>query len=134
MRMIEGKRENKKDLKLSKLGHYFGTVNYYDLGGIFRHIVVTDGVKYIMDNGYSWLVTDVASVIVTNKKIRQYLSWDYFLSIKLKVNLEEKTAIMTIGDGNGNILYTQKYQYTDAEVEELTLFYADGVIMLASEW
>jgi hypothetical protein len=40
---------------------------------------------------------------------------------------------MTIDDGNGNMLYTQDYDYTDAK-RELKLYYTDGVILLPGEY
>lgn len=40
---------------------------------------------------------------------------------------------MEITDGNDNVLYRQNYDYTDAK-RDLTLFYADNVLMLSGEY
>jgi len=74
------------------------------------------------------LVTDCIAVIKTDSKI----SREPFLSIKLKVN-KDKTAVMTIDDGNNNILYTQEYGFTDAK-RDLNLYFMNGVLMLNSEY
>lgn len=112
------------DLELSQLDYFTGTLEYHRgwLG-----VVYTNGVKYITENGYSWLVTDAISVIVSN-------GWRNadFLSVKLKLLGDDK-ALMTIEDGNGKVLHRQKYEYTDAK-RELTLYYSYNVLMLASEY
>ena len=128
------RQEKKIDKKLSNLSCYYGTERYYNMGKLFNNILITDGVKYVAENGYSWFITDVASVIVANRKIKEYLQRDYFLSITLKVDAERHEADLIITDGNDNTLYKQHYSYTDAEVEELKLFYCDGVLMLSSEY
>ena len=109
------------DLELKELGQYTGTEKYLNIMGIN----VTDGIGYIMENGYSWFVTDCIAVIKTklNKK--------GFLSIKLKLNKDKVDMIIT--DGNEKILYKQHYEYTDAK-KELMLFYTDGVLMLDKEY
>lgn len=113
------------DLTLKDLINYYGTENYYKVMGLN----VTDGIGYIMKNGYSWFVTDFLSLIVTNYK---GLKNEEFLTINLKIN-PDKTALMLVTDGNGNNLYTQKYNYTNA-IRELELFFINGVLLLSNEY
>jgi hypothetical protein len=123
---------SEQDLELKNLNHYYATQGYFNVLGIN----VTDGVLYIMRNGYSWFVTDAISVIVANPKVRKYLEGETFLSVKLKLNKDKEgfpVADMVIDDGNGNVLYKQHYDITDAK-RELTLFYDDGVLMLSGEY
>jgi hypothetical protein len=114
------------DTQLSQMGHFTGTEQYHSMGPIFKDIVITDGVKYIMDNGYSWFVIDSLCVIVN--KLRNHP----FLTVQLKL-LRGDAGIMLITDGNENELYTQRYGFTDAEVE-VKLFFTDNVMMLPSEY
>jgi hypothetical protein len=114
------------DLELSELGYFTGTEEYHSLGKMFGDAVVTDGVKYVMDNGYSWAVTDAMSVI----KLK--LSKELFIALKLRLG-ESNTAKMILTDGNEKILYEQKYEYTDAK-RDLTLFFTNNVLMLSSEY
>lgn len=112
----------KDDLELKDLGQYYGTQGYAGVLGVN----VTDGVQYIMNNGYSWFVTDMIAVLRTKIK-------ELFCSVKLKVDKEKKTAVATIDDGNGKILYTQEYDYTDAK-RDLHLFFTNNVLMLSGEY
>jgi len=112
------------DLELKDLYNFTGTTNYYKA---YLGFLITDGVKYIMENGYSWFVNDALSIIHT-------MGWrdKEFLSIKLKLKGENE-AVMIIDDGNGNVMYEQVYRYTNAK-KELELFYSYGVLMLSSEY
>ena len=124
--------EEKPDLELKALNSYYGTQNYYQYMGV----LFTDGIRYIMENGYSWFVTDAIAVIVAHQKIRRHLQNDDFLTIKLKLNKDEDgytTADMIFEDGNYNELYRQHYDFTDAK-KDLKLFYTGNVLMLSSEY
>ena len=115
--------ESKPDLELKALGQFIGTTQYYGVLGFN----VTDGVKYVMDNGYSWFVTDALAVIKCYPKLRTAT----FLTVELKLTGDNE-ADMLITDGNENTLYTQHYQWTNAK-KEFTLFYEHGVLILNSE-
>ena len=114
------------DLELKHLGNFIGTTNYTKLS-LFK-TVVTDGVSYLMKNGYSWFVTDALAVIDFSED--EKLKNEVFLSIKLTLDDKPK---MIITDGNDKILYEQNYNYTDAKCN-LFLFWANGVLMLSQEY
>lgn len=118
----------KPDLKLRGLNSFIGTTKYYRYHGV----LLTDGVKYIMENGYSWFVTDAIIVIKMHKRIREYLRHEDFLTIKL-TNLKDHECDMIITNGNDKVLYKHHYELTDAE-RELKLFFTGNVLMLASEY
>ena len=112
------------DLELKGLSQFYGTMEYHNVLGVS----VTDGVKYLMENGYSWLVTDAIAVMKFDAKLKK----EPFLSVKLKQTAENE-ADLIIEDGNGNILYRQHYDFTDAK-KDLSLFYTDNVLMLNNEY
>lgn len=114
----------KMDLKLENLEMFIGTQNYYKF---HFGTVITDGVKYVCDNGYYWFVSD--AVIALKQKYLDKQS--DFLVIQLK--LKDGEADLIIEDGNGNKLYSQHYLYTDAE-RELKLYFVNDVVMLPSEY
>jgi NAD kinase len=116
------------DLELKGLNGFIGTQNYYQYMGV----LFTDGIRYIMENGYSWFVTDAIAVIIADQKIRRHLQKDDFLTIKLKLTAENE-ADMIITDGNDTQLYRQHYDFTDAK-KDLKLFYTGNTLMLASEY
>ena len=115
----------KPDLELKALNSFIGTTEYYRVMGA----LVTEGVKYIMDNGYGWLVTDALAVICFKPTLRNA----DFLVVRLNVDTEKAEADMIIDDGNGNILHKQHYKFTDAK-RSLKLYYQRGVLMLSSEY
>jgi len=116
--------EHKEDLELKGLDSYTGSDRLYRLMGI----KITEGIAYIMENGYSWFVTDSIALIKTKPKLENAP----FLSIDLKLE-KNGTANMEISDGNGHIFYRKHYKYTDAK-RSLKLFYDNGVLMLNSEY
>ena len=115
--------------KPSDLAHFFGSEQLF-FNPIFRGINYTDGVKFIGDNGASWLVTDVMAVLP------KLLQKEEFLSIKCKVNAEKRSAKVTIDDGNDKVLYTQDYPITDLPCD-IHMYceqsYPKPVLMLTSE-
>ena len=116
--------EFQDDIYLKDIDSFTGSLKYYPL----LNSNITEGVKYIVNNGYSWLVTDMLVVIRMLPTIKN----QEFLSIKLKM-IDNEKAVATIDDGNGNILYTQHYRYTSARVN-LNLFYTNKVLLLAGEY
>jgi hypothetical protein len=116
------------DLDLKALGGFIGSMQYFAMMGAN----VTDGIKYVMDNGYSWFVTDALAVIKCDPKIRA----EPFLVVKL-TRTGDKEADLTIDDGGKGtepkVMYSQHYEYTDAK-RDLKLYFADNVLMLASEY
>ena len=116
--------QKQADLELKELGYYDCTGHHWKgMWGTY-----TDGVKYIAENGYAWLLSDAQIVIRMKPKLRR----EPFLVIELKVNLEDHTAKMIITDGNENTLYEQEYRYTDAK-RDVKLYYENGVMLLPSE-
>lgn len=105
-------------IKIEELAHYTGSEHFYLYGG---KLVVTDGVRYLIDNGCAWLIDIIASV-------RGLLAFEAedFEAWTLTVDLETHAAnvIATDGDkGDGPVtLYRQDIEYTDCPVKELKLY------------
>ena len=113
---------DKPDLELKDIGQYYGTEFYHS---IMLGVKATDGVEYIMRNGYSWLVTD--AIVVAKMKLQK----EEFLVVTLKL-LKEGDADMIITDGNEHELYKQHYNYTNAK-REITFYITDNIVLLPSE-
>jgi hypothetical protein len=112
-----------EDLMLEEVEQFIRTENYYNVIGVN----CTDGVAYLMQNGYSWVVTDAIVICRMNKKVKA----QEFVAIKLIV--KDGKATIRYEDGNNNLLFSQKYSMTSAK-KDLTLFYIGGVLMLNSEY
>jgi len=105
------------------LSQFTGTENYYKG---WCNVNYTDGVFYLTENGMSWFVTDVCSVVKISK-----LNTQEFVSIKLKVNADlSADAIYT--DGNDKVLFKQHYDHVDGQ--DIQLFFTNNVLMLSREY
>ena len=89
---------------------------------------VTSGVKNLIDKGYHWFVSDMDIASEFECKDEE------FLVFKLITDLENKTAVATIDDGNENVLYTQEYPYTDSKIKEVKVWKIGKVILLPEEY
>jgi len=74
-----------------------------------------------------WLTDEVASWQLV-EKVKQ----EEFQVFKLKVN-EDRSADLIIEDGNKNQIAKQEIKYTDFPLEEITLWFENGVLYLPSE-
>jgi hypothetical protein len=46
----------------------------------------------------------------------------------------QQAATLTCDDGNGNIVFTKNIEHTDFPLDEITLYFANSVIHLPSEY
>ena len=91
-------------------------------------IMSTDGIDYLCQNcACFWLIDAVASWQF-DKKVRKI----EFKVFRLKVN-EDKSAVLIIEDGNYNKIAQQIISYTDFPLEEIDLWFANGICYLPSE-
>jgi hypothetical protein len=128
----EAHREELEDSKLplkdldelkSEQTNFTGTEQYHTG---YMGVQMTDGVFYTQERAKcGWLMSD-ASVILKMK-----LKDEEFVVVKAKV--KNHKAVVTYDDGNGKVLYTQKYEYTDLPEGEFKMYYENGVLMLPSE-
>ena len=109
---------------LNSLNGFYGSENFYK---DFLGCVLTDGFKFFCEKcSCYWLFTDIASVLICNSKFKQ----EGFILGKIKVN-KDKSAIVELYrdyDENNkkfnaeNLLYTQKYKYTDFPLKEYSFY------------
>jgi len=116
------------DKKLNGLGHFYGGGSLYR---DFTGFVYSEGVKYIMENGYAWFCSDMLAVMrfPPNFKVNP----EYLYIIKLDVNIEKKTAKATIIDENDDVIYEQFYNYTDAETDSIKLCFQNNTLCTLGE-
>ncbi len=113
----------------AELCNFYGTQNYYQCVWFTKRIVMTDGVKFVADQCEAhWLVDVIASHIPAMKG-------DWFAVAKLKV--KNNRATFKLEDGDGNVLRTQKIEFTDFPLESIEFFIEYGnnlwVILLPNE-
>jgi hypothetical protein len=118
-----------KTLSKSDLAQFTGSENWYR-HGINHNVLYTDGAQHVAEHGGAyWLLDEIAIIQPYNKAVaaEQFQIW------KLAVR-PNRTATLTCDDGNGNIVFTKEIQHTDFPLDEITLYFANNVIHLPSEY
>ena len=87
------------------------------------------GAQYLAEHGGAyWLLDEIAIIQPYNKAV----SAEEF-QVKLAVG-PDRTATLTCDDGNGNIVFTKEIEFADFPLDEITLYFANNVIHLPSEY
>jgi hypothetical protein len=118
-----------KTLLESDLAQFTGSDNWYR-HSINRNVLYTDGAKHVAEYGGAyWLLDEIAIVQPYNKAVaaEEFQVW------KLAVR-SDRTTSLTCDDGNGNIVFTKEIEHTDFPLNEITLYFANNVIHLPSEY
>jgi len=120
--------QNTPHLTKEDLRQFTGTEFWYR-HPFKRHILYTDGVKYVAETaGAYWLVDEIVF-----SQMKKKLAAQPFQHWKLKVK-PNATATLTCEDGNDNVVYTKRLSFTDFPLEEISIFFTDNVILLPSEY
>ena len=131
----------------AELAHFTGTSEWhrYLLG-----ILLTDGARYLADRAGAWWLLDAVISYQTGRRVRAvpFQIW------RLRVDLAKQTAVLEMGEDvraqGGMIHYrtpedrdayretpgaavTQRIEYTDFPLPEITLYLENGVLYLPSE-
>lgn len=106
----------------NELLNFTGTEKYHKyLGGIY----ITDGVKYLAEAaGCFWLLDILVSVQQLPRVKKEEFQVLKFNKSKMVVQIE---------DGNNNVVYNQKLQFTDCPLSEISIWFANKIIYLPSE-
>ncbi len=118
-----------KTLSKSDLAQFTGSESWYR-HGINRNVLYTDGAQHVAEHGGAyWLLDEIAIIQPYNKAVaaEEFQVW------KLTVR-PDRTAMLTCDDGNGNIVFTKEIKHTDFPLDEITLYFANNVIHLPSEY
>ena len=121
--------QNKKTLSATDLAQFTGTEQWYR-HSINRTVLYTDGIRYVAEHGQAyWLLDEIALIQPFDKNVaaEEFQVW------KLEVQ-PDKTATLTCDDGNGNVVFSKEIPYTDFPLETITLYFANDVIHLPSEY
>jgi hypothetical protein len=118
-----------KTLTKADLRQFTGTDNWYR-HPINRKVMFTDGAKHIADAGGAyWLLDEIALIQPYDKAVaaEEFQCW------KLQVRADQ-TATLICEDGNGNAVFKKEIEFTDFPLDEITLWFANDVIFLPSEY
>lgn len=112
-------------IKQTDLAHFSNGTSQWYRHWAFPHVMFTDGIKYLFDNGAAWLIDKIA--------LEQAMHRDEFQVWKCHVDDTNKMSI-DIEDGNNNLLRTAFVDFTDFPLKEITIWVVDKVILLPSEY
>jgi hypothetical protein len=111
------------------LRQFTGSETWYR-HGIMRHVLFTDGAKYVADNGGAyWLLDEIALAQRSHKCVAR----EEFQLWRLEVHAD-RTAKLICEDGNGNVVHCKTIKYTDFPLEEIILYFTGRTILLPSEY
>jgi len=113
-------------LTADDLAHFTGTENWYR-HGLVRNMLYTDGVKFVAERGAAFWLIDKVATLQLEERIRS----EPFQVWRLKV--EGSAATLTCDDGNDNVIHSERIDYTDFPMAEITFFVEGDVILLPSE-
>jgi hypothetical protein len=118
-----------KTLSKSALAQFTGSENWYR-HGINRNVLYTDGAQHVAEHGGAyWLLNDIGIIQPYNKAVAAEECQVWKLAVR-----PNRTAALTCDDGNGNIVFTKEIEHTDFPLDEITLYFANNVIHLPSEY
>ena len=119
-----------KTARLSQhdLRQFNGSENWYP-HGLNPRVLFTDGAKYVADEGGAYWLLDAIAIC---QRYEKRVAAEPFQVWKLTVR-DDRTASLVCNDGNNNIVYTRHIAFTDFPADEITLWFANGVIYLPSE-
>lgn len=108
----------------TNLEQFTGTESYHKVSMLPSAPVITDGVKYLIDQAQAyWLIDAVASYM----RKEPFQVW--------KLVKAGKGAVLTMQeDSSEPVLVTQKIEFTDFPLDSVDIWVIDGVALLPSEY
>ena len=110
---------------ITELERFIGTNNYYK-HSITRK-VYTDGVHYLAEKAEAYWLIDLCML---NKKADGHP----FVVFDIEVDFDKNEALITVTDGNKNVIDHQFIPITAFPIKSVMLWLVDNVLMLPSEY
>jgi hypothetical protein len=112
--------------KHSELDRFTGTEGYTRWSPLFRRMVLTDGAKFVANNGGAhgayWLMDAIAShqpKALRNEMLRDIQFW----TLEVKEKNGSKSAVLTCRTDSGEKpVITQRIEYTDFDLPKIDLW------------
>ena len=125
---METKKKTLEELQ-ETLACFIGTFAYHThkIGDL--KLLLTDGCDYIRREAESYWLFDSILAHQMDKTVREL----YHQVWRLKKQPDE-TWQLICEDGNNNFIVTQKIQFSDFSLPEITIWIIDGVAMLPGEY
>lgn len=114
----------------ASLAQFTGTEHYYQHIALGKgSILLTDGCKYLAETAQCYWLFDLIMSYQHRKDIR-----DLRLQVWVLRKHEDKIWTVHCTDGNHKVFARQEISYSDFPLDEITIWFADSVAMLPSEY
>lgn len=129
---LEDKAKAALSLK-AELQHFSGTEAYHRNQLWPREFKTTDGVAFLAEKaGAYWLLDAIAfaqreTLIMCDEDLQDFQLWE------LKIR-ENRSAELICSRDSDQPVWKQEIPFTDFPLDEITLYVANNVLMLTSEW
>lgn len=118
-----GNRISKEELERN-LAQFTGSEEYHKFSH-FTRLLATDGVIYLAQSAECFWLLDILASVQNMPKIRR---------AEMQVlKFDTASKMVRIEDGNKNVLYKQKIDYTDFPLDEITIWVEGNIVLLPSE-
>lgn len=118
-----------KTLTHADLQQFTGSTTWYR-HPLNKKVLYTEGAQYVAEAGGAyWLLDEIACAQLDMPAIaaEEFQVWK--LSVKA-----DRTATLACDDGNNNVVYSKPIEFTDFPLNEISLYFTNGVILLPSEY
>lgn len=110
------------------LEQFCGSTEYHAISDK-TNLVYSDGIKFLMDNGASWLI-----YLIVSWQSQHMVKSEPFQCWKLSVNQEKSSGIIEADDGNNKIIARQCIDSTNFPLKSIKIFVHNGILMLSTEY
>lgn len=114
---------------INELGQFTGSETFY-YHPLFKKFIYTEGVRHLAEKaGAYWFLEYIFS-----KQEIKTISKEGFQAWTIKVNQQEHRASVILEDGDTNEICRYLIPFTDFPLDELTLWFIGGTLLLPSEY
>ena len=118
-----------KTLTKADLAHFTGSETWWR-HALVRDVLFTDGAKHVADAGGAyWLLDEIALA----QRFEKRVAGEAFQVWKLMV-MNDRTATLACDDGDGNIAFSKRIEFTDFPLDEISFYFCNNTILLPSEY
>jgi len=111
---------------LNDLQQFTGTSTYYTLP-LYKRFQYTDGIQYLARNANCYWFIEFIFVNQTQSLLREPIQvW--------KIKVIDKQAVITVDDGNNNIIKSFNLHFTDFTFDDFEVWLVDKILILPNEY
>jgi hypothetical protein len=104
-------------LTQADLNRFTGTEAYYRWSALYPNFVLTDGAKYVAEEGKAYWLMDVIASWQAEPKVNKERFQVWILTVD-----DGARAEVVAEDGNGHVLALQMIGYTDFPLQQIKLY------------